>query len=159
MNARLVGRRIRWTHLACVSACFLAGACAEPTTVDPKLVPEASVDSGPDVTDADPDADADATGGTGGTGGSGGTGGAGGSGGTGGVADASGDAIDGAADRRGDAADALGDVSSDPAADAPVVDTSTPPEAATDARDTISEPPAQDTGGRDGASDASGDRG
>jgi hypothetical protein len=157
MNARLVGRRIRWEHFASVSACVLAGACAEPSTVDPKLVPEASIDVGPEGSDADAEAGADAsTGGSGGSGGSGGTGGTGGSGGTGGVVADAGDVRSEAGDA-GDPRDAVADAAPDSAMDAPVVDMTIPPESAADVRDSVSEPP-QDTGARDGA-DVSGDRG
>jgi hypothetical protein len=157
MNARLVGRRIRWEHLASVSACVLAGACAEPSTVDPRLVPEASIDVAPEASDADAEGSADvSTGGSGGSGGSGGTGGTGGSGGTGGmVADAA-DARSETGDP-GDARDGVADALPDTAMDAPVVDMTLPPEGAADVRDSPSEPP-QDTGARDGA-DVSGDRG
>ena len=156
MNARFVGRPVRWTHLASISACVLAGACAEPTTVDPKLVPEASIDVGPEApSDADPDAPADAS--TGGSGGSGGTGGTGGSGGTGGItadADVRSETSDG-----GDARDEVADASQETATDAPVVDTTIPPESAADVRDTSSDPSSEDSGGRDGVADAPGDRG
>jgi hypothetical protein len=158
MNARPVSRRIRWTHLASVAACVLFAACAEPSTVDPKLVPEASIDVVPDTSDADSGDSGDSSTGSGGSGGSGGTGGSGGSGGTGGVsADA--------ADVRGDSGDAgdareemAADASSDAASDTPVADTTIPPEGAADVRDAIAEP-SLDSGARDGAADAAGDRG
>ena len=160
MNARLVGRPIRWMHLASISACVLAGACAEPTTVDPKLVPEASIDVGPEAaSDADADAAADAsTGGSGGSGGTGGTGGSGGSGGTGGITADAAD-VRSESSEGGDARDEVADASQETATDAPVVDTTIPPESAADVRDTSSDPSSDDSGGRDGAADAPGDRG
>ena len=141
MNAGSVGRRIRWTHLTNASVGFwlLAGACAEPTTVDPALVPEASVDARPEAGDADLDAEPDGS--TGGTGGSGGGGGSGGSGGTAGARPDASDAGDAAPN------DVSADTAADAPADAPPSDTSVPPEGAADVTsDPVSEPPVQDSG-------------
>jgi hypothetical protein len=152
MNARLVGRRIRWMHLARASIGFglLAGACAEPATVNPALVPEASVDARPETGDADLDAEPDASTGGGGSGGSGGSGGTGGTGGTAGARPDAGDARD-------EAADASVDANTDAPTDAPSGDTSVPPDGSADVTsDPVAEPPIQD-GGRGDQDGARGD--
>jgi hypothetical protein len=165
MNAELVSRRIRWTQLALMAggSWLFGAACAEPTTVDPARVPEASADVRPESGDADPDADLDAPTGTGGTGGTGGSGGTGGFG-AAGAGGARPDAAD-ARDEEGDAsADGVSDASADrpaqdgPLQDAPPADTSVPPEAAADVtRDAVSDPPPSD-GARDTVSDVTADR-
>jgi len=154
MNAGLVGWRIRWTHRTFAFSCtwLLAAACAEPATVDPALVPEASIDVAPEAGDAAPDAVTDTATGRGGSGGSGGSGGTGGAGGMAGERSDAGDA--------GDARDEVADGSADTPMDAAPGDMNVPPDRAADVTgDPISEPPPQDSGGRgDAITDAAVDR-
>ncbi len=147
MNAGLVGRSIRWTQRGFAAfGLWLLAACAEPATVDPRLVPEASVDVRTEAGDAEVDAE-DASTGTGGSGGSGGSGGTGG----------------GGAGARPDAADANGETSDASAetgsSDAPSPDSSLPPDGSGDAtNDPSAEPPPQDGGRGDAVLDIAQDR-